>query len=283
MRIILSQYLLLFSSYLFGQGQVSPDGKLIVDYEKVDSINTEIFVFKLDGANRIRITNNPYPDYNPEWLPNGKEVVFYRKHLAKDQADIFIVSIDGSNERSLTTSIYYNSDPSYSSMGDYFAFGSNRDGDHEIYISSKDEKSLKQLTYNHYNDWTPTWSPDDKEISFASDRTGNFEIYKMKSDGSNIKQLTNSETESYCPDWSPDGSQIAYFRRDSSEAKFDIYMVSNKTGEVLNLTQTNEWNEFIIGWTPDSNKVVFSCEQHHGICSIEIENKTTEILMKREN
>ena len=65
---------------MFAQGQVSPDGKLIVDYEQVDSTNTEIFIYKLDGSSKMRLTNHPYPDYNPEWLPNGNEVVFYRKH-----------------------------------------------------------------------------------------------------------------------------------------------------------------------------------------------------------
>ena len=154
-------------------------------------------------------------------------------------------------------------------------FGSNRDGDHEIFISDQDGRSLKQLTQNESNDWTPGWSPDGSEITFVSDRTGSFEIYKMNTDGSNQQQLTTSNSENYGPDWSPDGSHIAYFHRDSREAKFDIYTISCKTGSVVNLTRTNKWNEFILGWTPESKKVVFSCEQHSGICTIDIKSRIT--------
>ena len=49
----------------------SPDGSKIAFVSRRDS-NPEIYVMDADGSHQVRLTNNPVPDFNPSWSPDGK-------------------------------------------------------------------------------------------------------------------------------------------------------------------------------------------------------------------
>ena len=59
------------------------------------------------------------------------------------------------------------------------------------------------------------------------------------------------------PAWSPDGNWIAYISDTDGNEQWDIFLVSPKTGEVVNLTTTKEISEESPVWSPDSKQIAY--------------------------
>lgn len=54
---------------------ISRDHKYIA-FEKTENENTDIYMANLDGSELMRLTTNEYPDYMPEFSPDGSSIVF---------------------------------------------------------------------------------------------------------------------------------------------------------------------------------------------------------------
>jgi len=83
-----------------------------------------------------------------------------------------------------------------------------------------------------------TWSPDGKTVAFISNMSGRNNIWVVSADGGWPVQLTISDQRQNAPAWSPDGNWIAYQSDNDGDEQWDIFLVSPKTGKVVNLTQT---------------------------------------------
>src|ERR1700680_3093143 len=97
----------------------------------------------------------------------------------------------------------------------------------------------------------PTWSPDGSSIAFISNMSGRNNIWTVPADGGWPVQLTISDQRQSSPAWSPDGKWIAYQSDYDGDEQWDIFLVSPKTGKVVNLTQTREIAEINPTWSPD--------------------------------
>ena len=86
----------------------------------------------------------------------------------------------------------------------------------------------------------PTWSPDGKSIAFISNMCGRNNIWVVPAEGGFPVQLTVSDQRQSGITWSPDGKWIAYQSDYDGDEQWDIFLVSPKTGKVVNLTQTRE-------------------------------------------
>src|ERR1700756_1401831 len=86
----------------------------------------------------------------------------------------------------------------------------------------------------------PTWSPDSKSIAFISNMSGRNNLWVVPAEGGFPTQLTVSDQRQSAPTWSPDGKWIAYQSDYDGDEQWDIFLVSPKTGKVVNLTQTRE-------------------------------------------
>ena len=103
----------------------------------------------------------------------------------------------------------------------------------------------------------PTWSPDGKSIAFISNMSGRNNIWIVSSDGGFPTQLTVSDQRQTGPAWSPDGKWIAYQSDFDGDELWDIFLVSPKTGKVVNLTQTREIAEMSPTWSPDGRFLAY--------------------------
>ena len=84
----------------------------------------------------------------------------------------------------------------------------------------------------------PTWSPDGKSIAFISNMSGRNNLWLVPAEGGWPVQLTVSDQRQTAPAWSPDGKWIAYQSDYDGDELWDIFLVSPKTGKVVNLTST---------------------------------------------
>jgi dipeptidyl aminopeptidase/acylaminoacyl peptidase len=103
----------------------------------------------------------------------------------------------------------------------------------------------------------PTWSPDGNSVAFISNMSGRNNLWLVPAEGGWPVQLTVSDQRQTAPAWSPDGKWIAYQSDYDGDEQWDIFLVSPKTGKVVNLTQTREIAELNPTWSPDGRYLAY--------------------------
>jgi len=102
-----------------------------------------------------------------------------------------------------------------------------------------------------------TWSPDGKSVAFISNMSGRNNLWIVPAGGGFPTQLTVSDQRQSSPAWSPDGKWIAYQSDYDGDELWDIFLVSPKTGKVVNLTRTREIAEMNPTWSPDGRFLAY--------------------------
>jgi dipeptidyl aminopeptidase/acylaminoacyl peptidase len=102
-----------------------------------------------------------------------------------------------------------------------------------------------------------TWSPDGKTIAFISNMSGRNNVWLVPAEGGWPTQLTISDQRQSSPAWSPDGKWIAYQSDHDGDEQWDIFLVSPKTGKVVNVTNTPEIAELNPTWSPDGRYLAY--------------------------
>jgi len=101
------------------------------------------------------------------------------------------------------------------------------------------------------------WSPDGKSIAFISNISGRNNVWLVPAEGGWPVQLAISDQRQAAPAWSPDGKWIAYQSDYDGDEQWDIFLVSPKTGQVVNLTNTREIAEENPAWSPDGRYLAY--------------------------
>ncbi len=102
------------------------------------------------------------------------------------------------------------------------------------------------------------WSPDGKNVVFVSNISGRNNLWLVSAEGGWPSQLTVSDQRQSHPAWSPDGKWIAYQSDYDGDEQWDIFLVSPKTGQVVNLTNTREIAEESPRWSPDGRYLAYT-------------------------
>jgi len=103
----------------------------------------------------------------------------------------------------------------------------------------------------------PSWSPDGKTVAFISNLSGRNNLWLVPAEGGWPTQLTVSNERQTSPTWSPDGKWIAYMSDYDGDEQWDIFLVSPKTGQVVNLTNTREIAEESPAWSSDGRYLAY--------------------------
>jgi Tol biopolymer transport system component len=195
----------------------SPDGKRIVfqrDFDPVPGeIDYDILTMTAKGTRENNLTNSRgVLDWQPNWSPNGRQIVFASAPNPDANNDIYTMRPDGSGRTRLTSGALDNEYPNWSPDGARIAFNSNRDDprreeNFEVYTMRAGGRDVTRLTFNDAGDGLPAWSPNGHRIAFGSNRAGSPDIHTMRADGDNQVNLTNHEAFDYAPDWQPRGDR----------------------------------------------------------------------------
>jgi len=101
------------------------------------------------------------------------------------------------------------------------------------------------------------WSPDGKTVAFMSNLTGRNNLWTVPAEGGWPVQLTVSDQRQTDVAWSPDSKWIAYISDHNGDEQWDIFLVSPKTGQVVNITNTREIAEESPTWSHDARYLAY--------------------------
>lgn len=229
-----------------------------IAYVSTQTGNKEIYIMDWDGNNPQPLTRNGSINMNPEFSPDGREIIF--TSYKRSNPDLYRRALTHTAEVAVSSRKGLNITGSWSPDGSKIALSLSKDGDAEIYTLDKDGSHPVRLTVNPALDLYPTWSPDGKQLAFVSDRLGKPQIFIMDADGGNVRRLTTSGTYNVNPRWSPKGDKIAYSRL--TDGVFNIFTIAPDGSADTQVTQ--EGSNENPSWSPDGRFICFSSKRSSG-------------------
>lgn len=229
-----------------------------IAYVSTQTGNKEVFIMDWDGNNPLPLTKNGSINLNPDFSPDGREILF--TSYKRGNPDLYRRSLSNPTEIPLSNRKGLNITGNWSPDGSKIALALSKDGDAEIYTLDKDGSRPTRLTANPALDLYPAWSPDGKQMAFVSDRLGKPQIFIMNADGSGVRRVTTEGNYNVNPRWSPKGDKIAYSRM--TNGGFNIFTVAPDGTSDTQLTSDGS-NENP-SWSADGRFICFSSKRSSG-------------------
>lgn len=154
----------------------SPDGDWIACTSTRDD-NSELYLVKVDGKEKQRLTSDPALDVHPSFSPDGRKIAFATNRWG--DFEIAIYNLETSLISRLTESPGLDDYPAWSPDGKRIAFTSGRDGNLEIFVMQSDGSSPRNVTNHLGSDNFATWNPNG-QITFCSFVDGAWDIYQLR-------------------------------------------------------------------------------------------------------
>ena len=242
--------------------------------ELVYSMAGSLWRQRLNSKEAIQLTDGPGYDYQPDWSPDGKSVVYVS--YQEDAMELWLLELASGKAKQLTTGGAVNVEPRWSPDGKRIAWVSTqynkrfhifvadlKDGllDNVVRLTGETKSSLARYYYSAYDmEINPVWTRDGKEILFVSNKghihgTGGFWLMKAEP-GAEAREIHYEETNWKArPDFSPDGSRMVYSSY-LGRQWHNLWVMPARGGDAFPISY-GDWDETNVRWSPDGNKVAF--------------------------
>lgn len=206
----------------------SPDGNWIAFHQEVEG-KWDVFKVKPDGSELTNLTNNPASDSLPDWLPDGKSLIFRTTRDGDAMiGEIYRINADGGEASRLNVEKGYLGWSIVSPDGAKLVYSCNRrqlrGGNLNICSADADGNNEKILLSRTGDNVHSAFSPDGKRLAFVANSDGNPEIYLMNADGSNLLRITRNPAADSNPAFSPDGKTLIF--SSNRHGKFALYSIN---------------------------------------------------------
>jgi serine/threonine protein kinase len=192
---------------------ISPDGKTVV-YAEYDSGQWDLFVNRIAGGARVRVTNDTAAEWHPQFSPDGEKILFSRLLPGSEVPEICITSAFGGDVTPLITD---GSMAMWSPDASRFAFIIRQaDKSRALAIADADGRNVRTImqtdtTYVGFQHLA--WAPDGSQIAVVRSMGGvSGEIWIVSASGGQPRRLWKdaSEVFSHGPVFTADGRAIVH-------------------------------------------------------------------------
>jgi Tol biopolymer transport system component len=247
------QFLPFLSGISVDQVDFSPDGQWVA---YVTIPEGTLWRSRVDGSERLQLTNAPMFAMLPRWSPDGKQIVFSAGQYGKPWK-IFLVSAQGGATQELLSENLSEMDPSWSPDGKRIAFG------RLAYAENKDIEILDLQTHQisvlpgSQANFSPRWSPDGRFLVAVAGDSRKLSLFDFQT-----QKWTDWVTQTTAlgfPCWSRDGKYL-YFDStySNSQSYVRIKVGETKSESVLSLKDLRRYFGSVGAWsglTPDGTPI----------------------------
>jgi len=242
--------------------------------EVVYSMAGSLWRQKIDSKTGQQVTDGLGYDYQPDWSPDGKNVVYVS--YQKDAMELWLLDLGSEKSQQLTSGGAMNVEPRWSPDGKRIVFVSTsynkrfhifradvNEGELEnvVRLTGETKSDLPRYYYSAYDtEISPVWTRDGKEILFISNRghihgTGGF--WRMRAEpGAEAHEIHYEETNWKArPDFSPDGSRMVYSSY-LGRQWHNLWVMPAKGGDAFPISY-GDWDATNVRWSPDGKKLAF--------------------------
>jgi serine/threonine protein kinase/Tol biopolymer transport system component len=243
----------------------SPNGHRIAYWGlPAGSANRVIWTTSADGGEAVRVTTDPYVNWDPVWSPDGSFLYF-----ASDRSgsmNLWRVAIDQDTGRvvgppePINTPSQSSSQLTIASKGHQVAYATS-EGRSNLESVPFDPIALgvtglaHAITEGSRAVRRADASPDGRWIVFDT-QAPEEHLFVVRPDGTGLRQITTGPVKDRVPIWSPDGSRIAFYSNRSG--KYEAWSVHPDGTGLEQMTRTR-WESLTFPiWSPDAKLIACS-------------------------
>jgi serine/threonine protein kinase/Tol biopolymer transport system component len=247
------QFLPFLSEISVDQVDFSPDGQWVT-YVAIPE--GTLWRSRVDGSERLQLTNVPLFAILPRWSPDGKQIVFTAGQYGKPWK-IFLVSAQGGATQELLSENLSEMDPTWSSDGKRIAFGRLAFADNkDIEILDLQTRQVSVLPGSQ-DIFSPRWSPDGRFLVAVANDSRKLVLFNFQTQKWTDWVTQNTDLE--FPSWSRDGKYL-YFDSTFSDPQsyVRIKLGETKSESVVSLKDLRRYFGSVGVWSglaPDGTPI----------------------------
>jgi Tol biopolymer transport system component/DNA-binding winged helix-turn-helix (wHTH) protein len=242
----------------------SPDGeRAVFAWSGEDGSTWDLYVKGIDEWTPDRLTDQPGPEFNPAWSPDGASIAFV--HLVPGgECRIMTIELASGEQRILRTCIARGDvDLSWSPESDvlYFTDRVGTSGPiavHRLDVATGAERQVTYPPSDHWGDSYVRVSPDGQMLAVARTRAlGVTDVYTASVSGGGEQQVTFDQLKVHGLAWSGDGEHLFY--SSNRGGAFSLWRVGKQGGQPQPVT-IGGINADSVSVSRDGRRLIFETE-----------------------
>jgi Tol biopolymer transport system component len=252
----------------------APDSRALV-YSMAGSLWRQ----RIDSASAEQLTDGPGYDYQPDWSPDGRYIVYASSRGAAIELEL--LDLESGRTTQLTHGGAVNVEPRFAPDGRRIVFVSSAYNRHfhlfiaelrgteltePVRLTGESRSTLPRYYYSPYDhEVNPVWTRDGTGIVYVSNRGhiyGTGGLWRMPAvPGAEATELHYEETSWQArPDFSPDGQRLlysSYLGRNSLQ----LWLLPAVAGGDPIALGYGDFDETGARWSPDGQQIAYICNR----------------------